>query len=99
MNMMMKKKRNMMMIIMMMIFFKDEEEGTTTTTTVKPTADPYFTHYDPREEHDAYKKAERRFEDHHRAKVSKVMKDWSDLEEKYQDMREKDPSSAELGSF
>ena len=24
-----------------------------------------------------------------------VMKDWSDLEEKYQDMREKDPSSAE----
>ena len=39
---------------------------------MKPTADPYFTHYDPREEHDAYKKAERRFEDHHRAKVSKV---------------------------
>ena len=24
-----------------------------------------------------------------------VMKDWSDLEEKYQDMREKDPASAE----
>merc|ERR1712080_89301 len=74
-----------------------QEEGTTTstTTTEKPTADPYFTHYDPREEHEAYKKAERRFEDHHRAKVSKVMKDWSDLEEKYQDMREKDPSSAE----
>merc|ERR1712184_45394 len=68
---------------------------TTTTTTMKPTADPYFTHYDPREEHDAYKKAERRFEEHHRAKVSKVMKDWSDLEEKYQDMREKDPASAE----
>merc|ERR1712062_166726 len=41
-------------------FFKGEEEGTTTTTTtttMKPTADPYFTHYDPREEHDAYKKA------------------------------------------
>merc|ERR1712110_1370771 len=64
-------------------------------TTEKPTADPYFTHYDPREEHEAYKKAERRFEEHHRAKVSKVMKDWSDLEEKYQDMREKDPASAE----
>merc|ERR1712073_102143 len=68
---------------------------TTTTTTEKPTADPYFTHYDPREEHEAYKKAERRFEEHHRAKVSKVMKDWSDLEEKYQEMREKDPASAE----
>merc|ERR1712080_439946 len=68
---------------------------TTTTTTTRPTADPYFTHYDPRDEHDAYKEAERRFEEHHRAKVSKVMKDWSDLEEKYQGMREKDPSAAE----
>ena len=26
---------------------------------------------------------------------SQVMKDWSDLEEKYQDMREKDPAAAE----
>merc|ERR1712226_1562496 len=68
---------------------------TTTTTTTRPTADPYFTHYDPRDEHDAYKEAERRFEEHHRAKVSKVMKDWSDLEEKYQGMRDKDPSAAE----
>merc|ERR1712025_819506 len=68
---------------------------TTTTTTTRPTADPYFTHYDPRDEHEAYKEAERRFEEHHRSKVSKVMKDWSDLEEKYQEMREKDPAAAE----
>ena len=27
--------------------------------------------------------------------VSKVMKDWSDLEEKYQEMRNEDPASAE----
>ena len=27
--------------------------------------------------------------------LSKVMKDWSDLEEKYQEMRERDPADAE----
>merc|ERR1712168_809260 len=69
--------------------------GTATTTTVRPTADPYFTHYDPRDEHAAFMQAERRFEERHRAKVSKVMKDWSDLEERYQDMRAEDPTSAE----
>merc|ERR1712061_89136 len=68
---------------------------TTTTTTARPTADPYFTHYDPRDEHASSMQAERRFEERHRAKVSKVMKDWSDLEEKYQDMREEDPKAAE----
>merc|ERR1719367_494453 len=68
---------------------------TTTTTTARPTADPYFTHYDPRDEHSAFMQAERRFEERHRAKVSKVMKDWSDLEERYQDMRAEDPSQAE----
>merc|ERR1712117_65664 len=68
---------------------------TTTTTTARPTADPYFTHYDPRDEHAAFMQAERRFEERHRAKVSKVMKDWSDLEERYQDMRAEDPTSAE----
>ena len=39
--------------------------------------------------------AERRFEERHRAKVSKVMKDWSDLEERYQEMRAEDPAQAE----
>merc|ERR1712209_315829 len=68
---------------------------TTTTSTARPTADPYFTHYDPRDEHSAFMQAERRFEERHRAKVSKVMKDWSDLEERYQDMRAEDPAQAE----
>merc|ERR1712117_565273 len=76
-------------------FPQDESSSSTTSTTARPTADPYFTHYDPRDEHAAFMQAERRFEERHRAKVSKVMKDWSDLEEKYQDMREKDPASAE----
>merc|ERR1711872_1064655 len=45
---------------------------TTTTTTARPTADPYFTHYDPRDEHAAFMQAERPFEERHCAKVSKV---------------------------
>jgi len=68
---------------------------TTTTTTARPTADPYFTHYDPRDEHAAFMQAERRFEERHRQKVSKVMKDWSDLEDRYKEMREEDSETAE----
>ena len=34
-------------------------------------------------------------EENHREKVTRVMKDWSDLEEKYQDMRLADPKSAQ----
>ncbi|XP_075233982.1 amyloid-beta-like protein [Lycorma delicatula] len=73
---------------------------TTTTTTARPTTglptpDPYFTHFDPRAEHRAYKEAQQRLEEMHREKVTKVMKDWSDLEERYQDMRNSDPRMAE----
>ncbi|XP_039293208.1 amyloid-beta-like protein [Nilaparvata lugens] len=60
-----------------------------------PTPDPYFTHFDPRAEHKAYKEALQRLEEVHREKVTKVMKDWSDLEERYQDMRSTDPRMAE----
>lgn len=34
-------------------------------------------------------------EETHREKVTRVMKDWSDLEEKYQDMRLADPKAAQ----
>ncbi|XP_065347111.1 amyloid-beta-like protein isoform X3 [Cloeon dipterum] len=60
-----------------------------------PTPDPYFTHFDPRGEHQAYKEAQQRLEEMHREKVTKVMKDWSDLEERYQDMRQNDPRAAD----
>ncbi|GFG35780.1 hypothetical protein Cfor_03950 [Coptotermes formosanus] len=60
-----------------------------------PTPDPYFTHFDPRLEHQAYKDAQQRLEEMHREKVTKVMKDWSDLEERYQDMRTNDPKGAD----
>lgn len=72
---------------------------TTTTTTMKstsvPTPDPYFTHFDPRNEHESYKEAQERLEESHREKVTRVMKDWSDLEERYQDMRQTDPRGAD----
>lgn len=38
---------------------------------------------------------QKRLEETHREKVTKVMKDWSDLEERYQDMRQGDPRGAE----
>ncbi|XP_017109077.2 amyloid-beta-like protein isoform X10 [Drosophila bipectinata] len=60
-------------------------------STAQPTSDPYFTHFDPHYEHQSYK----RLEESHREKVTRVMKDWSDLEEKYQDMRLADPKAAQ----
>ncbi|KAL3265430.1 hypothetical protein HHI36_009634, partial [Cryptolaemus montrouzieri] len=70
---------------------------TTTTTATTPVSapDPYFTHFDPRNEHQSYKEAQKRLEESHREKVTKVMKDWSDLEERYQDMRQTDPRGAD----
>lgn len=42
-----------------------------------------------------FQEAQQRLEEMHREKVTRVMKDWSDLEEKYQDMRTADPKSAQ----
>ncbi|XP_037935328.1 amyloid-beta-like protein [Teleopsis dalmanni] len=68
-------------------------------STNQPTVDPYFTHFDPHYEHQSYKvsqkEAQQRLEESHREKVTRVMKDWSDLEEKYQDMRMADPKAAQ----
>ncbi|XP_015184340.1 PREDICTED: beta-amyloid-like protein isoform X3 [Polistes dominula] len=59
------------------------------------TPDPYLTHFDPRSEHQSYKQAQMRLEEVHKEKVTKVMKDWSDLEERYQDIRAHDPVAAD----
>ncbi|XP_067635861.1 amyloid-beta-like protein isoform X2 [Eurosta solidaginis] len=71
----------------------------TAPSTSQPTVDPYFTHFDPHYEHQSYKvsqkEAQQRLEESHREKVTRVMKDWSDLEEKYQDMRLADPKAAQ----
>ncbi|XP_017114891.1 amyloid-beta-like protein isoform X2 [Drosophila elegans] len=73
--------------------------GVPPPSTAQPTSDPYFTHFDPHYEHQSYKvsqkEAQQRLEESHREKVTRVMKDWSDLEEKYQDMRLADPKAAQ----
>ncbi|CAL4082430.1 unnamed protein product, partial [Meganyctiphanes norvegica] len=71
------------------------KEVTTTSSQEVNTRDEYFSRFDPHEEHDAFRRAEQRLEERHREKVSKIMKEWSDLEERYQELRAKDPRGAE----
>jgi len=71
------------------------KEATTTASQELNTRDEYFSRFDPHEEHDAFRRAEQRLEERHREKVSKIMKEWSDLEERYQELRAKDPRGAE----
>jgi amyloid beta A4 protein len=66
-----------------------------TTEVPSPTPDYYLTHFNPKQEHDEFKAAEKRLEVNHREKVTKVMKDWSELEERYQEMKVQDPKGAE----
>lgn len=67
----------------------------TTTTASSATSDPYFSHFDPRTEHQSYKDAQQRLEETHREKITKVMKEWSELEERYQQMMNTDPAAAQ----
>ncbi|XP_050677428.1 amyloid-beta-like protein isoform X3 [Leptidea sinapis] len=69
---------------------------TSTTTTVSTaTSDPYFSHFDPRTEHQNYKDAQQRLEETHREKITKVMREWSELEDRYQQMIATDPTAAQ----
>ncbi|XP_045451817.1 amyloid-beta-like protein [Melitaea cinxia] len=68
---------------------------TTTTTASTATSDPYFSHFDPRTEHQSYKDAQQRLEETHREKITKVMREWSELEDRYQQMMTSDPSAAQ----
>ena len=68
---------------------------TTTTTTTERPVDYYLSHFDSQHEHDAFKTAQKSLDETHRDKVTKVMKEWSELEEHYQEMRLKDPKGAE----
>jgi len=65
------------------------------STSAPATPDPYFSHYDARMEHEEFKAAEKRQEEHHRERLSAVMKEWSELEERYQDMKANNPKGAE----
>lgn len=54
-----------------------------------------MSNFDSLREHDSFKLAEKNLEDAHRDKVTKVMKEWSELEEHYQEMKSKDVKAAE----
>ncbi|CAI2356815.1 unnamed protein product [Caenorhabditis sp. 36 PRJEB53466] len=57
--------------------------------------DPYFKIANWTNEHDDFKKAELRMDSKHRKKVDKVMKEWGELETRYNEMKAKDPKGAE----
>ena len=72
------------------------EDVTTEPETVeRSTRDPYYTKFDPRIEHDAFKAAERRLEASYHRKISKIMKEWTELEERYQKIKYKSPQKAD----
>lgn len=68
---------------------------TTTTTTTERPVDYYYSHFDKKHEHELFKEAQKSLEESHRERVTKVMKEWSELEERYQEMKVKDPKAAE----
>ncbi|XP_011502906.1 PREDICTED: beta-amyloid-like protein [Ceratosolen solmsi marchali] len=74
-----------------------QKPGSATFAALLPrgSPDPYLTHFDPQSEHQSYKQAQMRLEEIHKEEVTKVMKDWSDLEERYQDIRARDPVAAD----
>ncbi|KAH7695604.1 Amyloid A4 extracellular domain containing protein [Aphelenchoides avenae] len=57
--------------------------------------DPYFKEDATANEHERFKDAEERLERKHRKKVTKVITEWSELFERYNKMKEKDPKGAE----
>uniref|UniRef100_A0A9J2PAN7 A4_EXTRA domain-containing protein n=1 Tax=Ascaris lumbricoides TaxID=6252 RepID=A0A9J2PAN7_ASCLU len=59
------------------------------------TQDPYFKISDPANEHERFKEAEQRLDKKHRAKIDKVMREWSDLEARYKKMKQTDEKGAE----
>ncbi|VDP06350.1 unnamed protein product [Soboliphyme baturini] len=57
--------------------------------------DPYFRIADPKREHELYHAALQRLEQRHRPKVNKEIKEWSEAQLRYKEVKEKDPKYAE----
>ena len=57
--------------------------------------DPYFKKVDYSREHENFKDALDRVEKKHRSKIEEVMKEWTELEERYNQMKNKDPKGAD----
>ncbi|XP_023345974.1 amyloid-beta-like protein isoform X2 [Eurytemora carolleeae] len=68
-------------------------EPTATTTVEKQAQDPYLTHYMPQSEHTDFIQAEIRFDQHHRERVEKLMKDWGAIQDQYKQDKDKDPET------
>uniref|UniRef100_A0A0N4ZW97 A4_EXTRA domain-containing protein n=1 Tax=Parastrongyloides trichosuri TaxID=131310 RepID=A0A0N4ZW97_PARTI len=70
-----------------------EENG---TLTEKSEQDPYFKeNTNANDEHEKYREAEKRLEQRHRSEVSKIINVWSELYDKYKNMKENDTREAE----
>ncbi|XP_077990405.1 amyloid beta precursor like protein 2-like [Glandiceps talaboti] len=50
---------------------------------------------DPKEEHIEFEKARERLEQHHKERMSKVMRQWEEAEENYENLKKSDPVTAE----
>ncbi|KAH6931155.1 hypothetical protein HPB50_022512 [Hyalomma asiaticum] len=55
----------------------------------------YLSRYDSRHEHAAFRAAQHSLQESHRAQVTRVMREWSELEQHYQAMKARDPKGAE----
>ncbi|XP_065288603.1 amyloid-beta-like protein [Dermacentor albipictus] len=79
----------------------DDDDGTTTTSTTTTTTttegpvEQYLSRYDSRHEHAAFRAAQHSLQESHRAQVTRVMREWSELEQHYQAMKARDPKGAE----
>ncbi|KRX73122.1 Beta-amyloid-like protein, partial [Trichinella sp. T6] len=71
----------------------DDEENEAADTDNEKSS--YLRVADPEIEHEAYKNALEHLTKVHHKKVSKVMKEWSELENRYQEMKRRDPKHAE----
>lgn len=68
---------------------------TTTTTTTQRPIDHYLSHFDVAHEHDEFRRAELAVENSYRVKITNVMKEWSQLESRYEELKKRDPKAAE----
>ncbi|KAK8778349.1 hypothetical protein V5799_020313 [Amblyomma americanum] len=68
---------------------------TTTTTTTEGPVERYLSRFDSRREHSAFQAAQHSLQESHRAQVTRVMREWSELEQHYEAMKARDPKGAE----
>ncbi|KJH44490.1 amyloid A4 extracellular domain protein [Dictyocaulus viviparus] len=73
----------------------DDSDEDLSTEKSSEDQDPYFKNRDSSNEHENFKDAEDRLDKKHREKIDKVMKEWGELEARYQQMKAKDAKGAE----